>query len=281
MTRRQLITIVAINTALALLISVGVVWAGLRLGVLSGRGQPTPYVIVPPTATWTPVVTPTATRPLTPTPTIVTQEYEVQPGDTLLAIALRAGLSLEELMALNEISNADRLLVGQRLRVPLGSLPTATPTLTATLEIPPSLTATLTTTQVVATPAVTAPQAPLTGTIPATTTVTPAPARPVILEVIAPGDPATEAVVLANQGDQPLLLRNWSLLAEDGRRYVFPDFTLSPGAVVRIHTGSGVDTLEDLHWAQAQAAWVAGAAVSLHNQAGQQILVYRVTSLNP
>lgn len=46
--------------------------------------------------------------------------YVVQPGDTLSAIAYdRCGCDVEELMALNQISDATLLQVGQRLRIPV------------------------------------------------------------------------------------------------------------------------------------------------------------------
>ena len=46
--------------------------------------------------------------------------YVVQPGDTLSAIAYeRCGCDVEELMALNQISDATLLQIGQRLRIPV------------------------------------------------------------------------------------------------------------------------------------------------------------------
>ncbi len=45
-------------------------------------------------------------------------QYQVQPGDTLTAIARRFRVSLEQLVRLNRLSNPDVLQVGQTLRVP-------------------------------------------------------------------------------------------------------------------------------------------------------------------
>jgi len=61
-----------------------------------------------------------------------TARYVVQPGDTLSAIAARAGVRLEDFMAGNCIVNAARLLAGQTLNSPIAiaipRLPTATVT---------------------------------------------------------------------------------------------------------------------------------------------------------
>ncbi|MYD94879.1 MAG: LysM peptidoglycan-binding domain-containing protein [Chloroflexi bacterium] len=44
--------------------------------------------------------------------------YTVQPGDTLSAIAVAFGVSINDLMAANQISNPDSIFVGQQLRIP-------------------------------------------------------------------------------------------------------------------------------------------------------------------
>ncbi len=64
------------------------------------------------TATVAPSPTPTAT------PTAVRGRYEVKPGDTLLAIALRHNMELEEFLAFNELTGAEVLRVGDSLSVP-------------------------------------------------------------------------------------------------------------------------------------------------------------------
>ncbi len=43
--------------------------------------------------------------------------YIVQPGDTLSKIAVRYGVTVQALMSLNGLPNADRIWVGQRLRI--------------------------------------------------------------------------------------------------------------------------------------------------------------------
>lgn len=76
-----------------------------------------PQVPTPPP----PIVTP---RPVQPTPVTPDQPlpadggYIVQSGDTLIAIAKRFAVDLVALMNLNEISDARKLRVGQRLQIP-------------------------------------------------------------------------------------------------------------------------------------------------------------------
>jgi LysM repeat protein len=82
------------------------------------------------------VITPTS--PPTPTPTPIT--YSVIEGDTMLAIALRQGITLEELLAANPEVNPRLLSVGTELVIPLGeSIPSApmTPTPLPLMTKPP------------------------------------------------------------------------------------------------------------------------------------------------
>ena len=57
------------------------------------------------------------------------ETYTIQPGDTLAAIADRFGTSAGELASLNKITNPDRIIAGQVLKV--GVTPAATPALSA------------------------------------------------------------------------------------------------------------------------------------------------------
>ena len=51
-------------------------------------------------------------------------------------------------------------------------------------------------------------------------------------------DLAGEVVVIVNSGASPQVMTEWELLSQEGgQRFVFPRFTLSPGAAVRVTSG--------------------------------------------
>ena len=63
------------------------------------------------------VITPTPGPPPVPTPR-AQQIYVVREGDTLSGIAARFGVSEEQILAENPLSDRDRLFVGQELVIP-------------------------------------------------------------------------------------------------------------------------------------------------------------------
>ena len=76
---------------------------------------------VAPAAVPTPVATPTTAPAPTPTRatgTVPGMRYVVQPGDTLVSIAEEFGVTVEELIEANRLSNPDVLQVGQELIIP-------------------------------------------------------------------------------------------------------------------------------------------------------------------
>lgn len=78
---------------------------------LINRWPPAPP---PPGVTPTPTVTPTST----PIPTPARRIYIVQPGDTLLEIAIRMNSSVEAIVLANDLEDAHMLSIGQKLIIP-------------------------------------------------------------------------------------------------------------------------------------------------------------------
>jgi len=76
-----------------------------------------------PDATSTPAL-PTPTTPVEP------QEYVIQVGDSLSAIAERFNVSQEDIMLTNNIDNPNQIQAGQTIYIPSGGLAQATPTFT-------------------------------------------------------------------------------------------------------------------------------------------------------
>ncbi|WP_458209254.1 lamin tail domain-containing protein [Haladaptatus sp. NG-SE-30] len=65
-----------------------------------------------------------------------------------------------------------------------------------------------------------------------------------------------EYVVFENTDSGDLDLTGWTVEDEAGYTYQFPNgFTLTPGATVTLHTGSGTDTDSDLYWNRGSAVW--------------------------
>ncbi|MFC7176913.1 lamin tail domain-containing protein [Halosegnis marinus] len=64
-----------------------------------------------------------------------------------------------------------------------------------------------------------------------------------------------EYVTLTNRGDDPLDLSGWTVSDAADHVYEFGTLTLSPGASVRLHTGSGEDTDTDVYWGRTGAVW--------------------------
>ncbi|MGC9396398.1 MAG: LysM peptidoglycan-binding domain-containing protein [Anaerolineae bacterium] len=129
---------IIIMAVVAIVILAGSVMLGLRLT----QGQfsaPAELPTFTPTETSVPTFTPTATRTATPTltPTPLStptpqppQTYTVQPGDTLLGIAVEFNITVDELKAFNNLESDD-IGAGDSLLIPP---PTPTPGPTPTLD---------------------------------------------------------------------------------------------------------------------------------------------------
>ena len=65
-----------------------------------------------------------------------------------------------------------------------------------------------------------------------------------------------EYIVLRNVRNEPLDLTGWTVWEGDDNVYRFPSgFTLGPGESVRLRTGTGADTDNDLYWGQQAPVW--------------------------
>lgn len=241
---------------LNILVSISATWAALWMWENWISPRPTAA-----TATQTAGATPTVFTPLnlpppnaTPFPTIAPQPREpqmhtVQTGETLGSIAQLYGVSVEDILAANNLTDPNMLSVGQQLIIPIGGFePTPIP-VTPLVTVPPIPTAT--------------PQAN-------------APAPNLSLrEVRGAGVLENEVVVLANAGG-PVNLAGWTLRAENGAAYTFPAITLFEGGIINVRTTTGQDTVIDLYWNQPQAMWAVGRLILLADANGSLIARYTV-----
>lgn len=63
-----------------------------------------------------------------------------------------------------------------------------------------------------------------------------------------------EYVRLTNQSGATVDLSAWKIRDEYGWQYTFPAFALQAGASVKLRTGCGADTAQDLHWCREETA---------------------------
>lgn len=83
-----------------------------------------------------------------------------------------------------------------------------------------------------------------------------------------------EYVVLENQGGSSQNMANWQLAdaASGGKTYVFPTFSLAPGAQVNVWSKRGTDTATDLYWGRTLPVWNdSGDTAYLRNSSGQLV----------
>jgi LysM repeat protein len=250
MNGRRLIVYLLLNALVSAVVTATVLWLWDRSHPASPVSPAMTDTATPPVMpavdTLAPVAVPTDAAPTAAalaTPT----SYTVKAGDSLGSIAAAFDVSVDEIMALNGLTDANVISVGQRLLIPGpgAAPPTAeagdeTPAATVVVE-PPRPTATRD------------PDVPL--------------PRLTIREVVSAGSLAQEALVVVNDGG-PVDLAGWSLRDETGHSYSFPSLMLFEGGAVTIHTAAGADSVTDLYWGQADAVWESGKDVLLSDADG-------------
>jgi len=211
-----------------------------------------PTLVSMPPVTEEAASTPHVPAVASPTPPSAPLLYTVQAGDALGVIAQSYGVSIEDLMAANGITDPNMLYVGQTLVIPVGGL--SAPTAAASLEPSPIVT-------------------PLFTPLPTLT-----PSGPPLVEIgqaLGCGDLAAEVVVVGNQGGVTSL-EGWTLSDVEGNIFTFPALTLFTGAQVRVHSTVGNNTPGDLYWGRTEPAWNGGELITLRDAAGNVVDTYIV-----
>ncbi|HPR67492.1 MAG TPA: lamin tail domain-containing protein [Methanothrix sp.] len=73
-----------------------------------------------------------------------------------------------------------------------------------------------------------------------------------------------EWVEIANPGMASQDFTFWTLVDEENNTYSFSEgFVLAPGAVVKVHTGQGNDTVNALYWGRDDLVWDDGEVATL------------------
>jgi LysM repeat protein len=183
------------------------------------------------------------------TATLVMDEYVVREGDTLGEIADKYKVSIDTLLKVNGLKDANSISVGMAIYVPL------------TPQVFPTDTPVVTRTPIGATPTL-APGAQPPGVV--------------INSVIGAGDITSERVFITRTGSGPLIMNGWKLVDADGNNFVFPDLVLFEGGAVNIWTTSGTSTVVDLYWGLSNAVWSSGEKVTLLNEQGKVAATYTI-----
>jgi LysM repeat protein len=218
----------------------------------SAATSPTPPLVAE--ATPAPTLTPT------PTPTPMPLVYTVQEGDTLSAIALRYGITVEDIVSANGLPNPDALNIGQQLVIP-GHFVTPTPAAPTAAPTDTPVPDTSSTTE------------PASGLLPTLT-----PSGPPVVEigqVLGAGNLPAEVVIVRNRGGLANL-EGWMLSDAEGNAFTFPSLILFDGAEVRVHSEAGTSAPTDLYWGRTAPAWNSGELLTLRDAAGNVVNTYIV-----
>lgn len=297
----QLALIIGVNAVISLVISIAVVLIANRqvlpgdvatpvaaTGETSGSAQPE--------APTTGAAAEASVEILSETTPVQSVTYVVKAGDTLGLIAEKFSVSLSDLMLANGLTNKDFIQVGQQLVIPIGGLPTPTPTFTAVplptdtpLPFDPP-TPLPTGAQIPQEPAATVGPSPTPSNTPSPT-ITPVPiptsTQPpfdeinvVVSEVISPGDLLRETLVILNKGASTSL-KDWQLEGSPLAVFTFPDIILFTGSSIRIHTAAGNNTPSDLYLNQGEPAWRPGTTIILSDANSTEISRFTVPAATP
>jgi len=175
--------------------------------------------------------------------------YSVETGDTLGAIAVKFNITVAEILDANEIPNPDSLEIGQVLIIRRPLVAPSTHTALPPDEIEADLESTAA--------APTNTPEPLTGE-----------SRVLIDSIIGVGDLASERVFLKRVGPGEISLTGWTLVADNGDDFTFPQLTLFENGAVFIHTREGQTTAVALYWELDHAVWSSGDTVVLIDDQG-------------
>jgi hypothetical protein len=64
-----------------------------------------------------------------------------------------------------------------------------------------------------------------------------------------------EWVEVANNGTVDENLAGWTIQDQQNHTFTFPDFNLKAGTTIKIHTGTGSNSDEDLYWNRSTSIW--------------------------
>ncbi len=192
------------------------------------------------TATPEPVVVEATATP-EPTGPII---HTVQAGESLGVIAAQYDVTVEDIVTVNELADANSIFQGQQLTIGVFNQ--------SNEVVQPDEV------MVEATP-------------------TPLPPAEVVIgestfdisSISGVGDISAEQLLLVNTGPNTVNLSGWQLSNDQGNTFTFNEVTLfGNGAGVTLHSGQGEKTPTDIYWGRESAAWQTGQVIVLRDNAG-------------
>lgn len=245
MHRRTWIIFITVNVIVSAVVMLTILFAWERI-----RTSPTPTPISDPSLLTTQSASvPTVPPVSSPNPPAPLQ-YTVQEGDTLGAIAQTYEVSIEDLMAVNGITDPNLLSIGQILTIP--SSVSAPPSTDPVAETPPES------------------AAARTSPTPLPTLTPSGPPQVEIGQVVGAGDLANEVIVVRNLGGL-VSLENWTLSDAEGNTFTFPTISLFADVQMRVHSIPGRSSPSDLYWGREAPAWNQGELVTLRDEMGNVV----------
>jgi LysM repeat protein len=217
--------------------------AELPPGVLA-----TPNIAAPPSGTAAPEAAAAAADSASGDGPVV---HVVQAGDTLNRISQEYDVSVEDIMAANNLTDPNNIPVGWELTIPVGGLPTPT--------VPPP-------TEIAARPSPIPTEAVAAGQ-----------GEIAVAGITDPGALDAEAVQIVNNGAERQSLLGWTVRDEDNNAYTFGDVSIfGEGAGILLHSRAGSDSPLELFWGLEEPAWRSGETLTLWDAAGQVVATFVV-----
>lgn len=81
-----------------------------------------------------------------------------------------------------------------------------------------------------------------------------------------------EWIEITNQGEEDVSLEGWTLSDQQNHTYTFQDFVLLAGTSVKVHTGSGDDTEEDIYCSRNTPIWNNDGDIATLTDAGGNVV---------
>jgi len=194
------------------------------------------------------------TRTPIPEPTLGLRPYQVGLGETLSEIALLFGVSVDQLLEINDLSNPDELSTGMILNVPISG--TNAQEMVGQAQADSQL-------ESQPIPTSTPPLAPETSNIK-------------IVTIIGVDDLATEHVQIQSVSPDALSLEGWRLETNDGLIYTFPKITLFEYGAVDLYSRAGINSVVALYWGRSTPIFQSGHQAVIYDAEGNVQAVYSI-----